>query len=105
MYSAPLRKWAWFNADSLAAPWTWLAVLLSLPTLIWTWIRWAVPEDKAWEIYKPLIVRRLVRKGMPRLAAARSVKEDQRPLGKPSRRRWPNARSSSTERQLSTVMG
>lgn len=34
-----------------------------------------IPESKAWEIYKPFIVRGLVRNGMSRLQAARSVKE------------------------------
>jgi DNA-directed RNA polymerase beta subunit len=34
-----------------------------------------IPEDKAWEIYKPLIVRNLVRKGSSRLQASRAVKE------------------------------
>jgi hypothetical protein len=32
-----------------------------------------VPEDRAWEIYRPFLVRRLVRAGMPRIQAARSV--------------------------------
>lgn len=35
----------------------------------------SIPEDKAWEIYKPFIVRNLVRSGMPRLQAARQAKE------------------------------
>ncbi len=35
----------------------------------------AIPEDKAWDIYRPFIVRHLVRKGMPRLQAARASKE------------------------------
>lgn len=34
-----------------------------------------LPEDKAWEVYKPFIVRSLVQKGMPRLRAARAVAE------------------------------
>lgn len=34
-----------------------------------------LPESKAWEIYKPFIVRGLVRRGMPRLQAVRSVEE------------------------------
>jgi len=34
-----------------------------------------IPEDKAWEIYKPLLVRNLVRKGSSRLQASRAVKE------------------------------
>lgn len=33
-----------------------------------------VPENQAWEIYKPIVVRNLVRRGMSRLEAARSVK-------------------------------
>lgn len=35
----------------------------------------AIPEDKAWEIYKPFIVRGLVRAGTARLAAVRAVDE------------------------------
>lgn len=34
-----------------------------------------LPEDKAWDIYKPFIVRHLVRRGMGRLQAAHMVKE------------------------------
>lgn len=34
----------------------------------------ALPEDKAWEIYKPFVVRGLVRRGMPRLGAMDAVK-------------------------------
>jgi DNA-directed RNA polymerase beta' subunit len=34
-----------------------------------------VPEARAWEVYQPFIVRRLVRRGMPRLQALREVKE------------------------------
>jgi hypothetical protein len=34
-----------------------------------------VPESRAWEIYKPFVVRRLVRRGMPRLQAAKQVAE------------------------------
>jgi DNA-directed RNA polymerase subunit beta' len=34
-----------------------------------------IPESKAWEIYKPFIVRGLVRGGMSRLQAARAVEE------------------------------
>lgn len=37
-----------------------------------------LPENRAWDIYKPFIVRHLVRKGMPRLAAVKAV-EDQTP--------------------------
>ena len=33
----------------------------------------ALPEDKAWEIYKPLVVRGLVRRGMPRMNALQAV--------------------------------
>jgi hypothetical protein len=32
-----------------------------------------LPEDRAWTIYRPFIVRRLVRKGMPATAAVRTV--------------------------------
>lgn len=35
----------------------------------------ALPEDKAWEIYKPFVVRSLVRRGMPRLQALQAVQE------------------------------
>jgi DNA-directed RNA polymerase beta subunit len=35
----------------------------------------AIPEDQAWEIYRPFIVRELVRQGMSRLSAARAAKE------------------------------
>jgi len=34
-----------------------------------------LPEDKAWNLYKPFIVRRLVRKGMARAAAASQWKD------------------------------
>lgn len=34
----------------------------------------ALPEEKAWEVYKPFVVRSLVRRGMPRLQALDSVK-------------------------------
>ncbi len=34
-----------------------------------------LPEDKAWEIYKPLVVRNLVRRGLPRLQAAQQVRQ------------------------------
>ena len=34
-----------------------------------------IPEPRAWDIYSPFIVRRLVRRGVPRLQAARAVKE------------------------------
>jgi DNA-directed RNA polymerase subunit beta len=34
-----------------------------------------IPEDKAWEVYQPLIVRELGRRGVPRLDAARAVKD------------------------------
>jgi DNA-directed RNA polymerase subunit beta' len=33
----------------------------------------ALPEDKAWEIYKPFVVRGLVRRGLPRMQALQSV--------------------------------
>jgi hypothetical protein len=35
----------------------------------------ALPEEKAWEIYKPFVVRGLVRRGMPRMNALRAVEE------------------------------
>jgi DNA-directed RNA polymerase subunit beta' len=35
----------------------------------------AVPENSAWEIYRPFVIRRLVQSGMPRLQAARVTKE------------------------------
>jgi DNA-directed RNA polymerase subunit beta' len=35
----------------------------------------ALPEDKAWDVYRPFTIRHLVRKGMPRLQAARIVKD------------------------------
>lgn len=34
-----------------------------------------LPENRAWTIYTPLLVRRLVRRGMPRQQAARAVEE------------------------------
>jgi DNA-directed RNA polymerase subunit beta len=33
----------------------------------------ALPEEKAWEIYKPFVVRGLVRRGLPRMEALRAV--------------------------------
>lgn len=33
----------------------------------------ALPEEKAWDIYKPFVVRGLVRRGMPRMQALQSV--------------------------------
>lgn len=35
----------------------------------------ALPEEKAWEIYKPFVVRGLVRRGLPRMEALRAVEE------------------------------
>jgi DNA-directed RNA polymerase beta subunit len=35
----------------------------------------ALPEEKAWEIYKPFIVRGLVRRGLPRMQALQAVEE------------------------------
>jgi DNA-directed RNA polymerase beta subunit len=35
----------------------------------------ALPEEKAWEIYKPFVVRGLVRRGMPRMNALRAVED------------------------------
>jgi DNA-directed RNA polymerase subunit beta len=35
----------------------------------------ALPEDKAWEIYKPFVVRGLVRRGQSRMNALRAVEE------------------------------
>ncbi len=34
-----------------------------------------IPEDKAWTIYKPFIVRRLVRKGMPAMTAVQKIND------------------------------
>lgn len=34
-----------------------------------------VPEQQAWSIYRPVLIRNLVRRGMPRLQAARAVEE------------------------------
>jgi DNA-directed RNA polymerase subunit beta len=35
----------------------------------------ALPEEKAWEIYKPFVVRGLVRRGLPRMEALRAVED------------------------------
>jgi DNA-directed RNA polymerase subunit beta len=35
----------------------------------------ALPEEKAWEIYKPFVVRGLVRRGMPRMQALGAIEE------------------------------
>lgn len=35
----------------------------------------ALPEEKAWEIYKPFVVRGLVRRGLPRMDALRAVED------------------------------
>lgn len=35
----------------------------------------ALPEDKAWEIYKPFVVRGLVRRGLPRMQALQFVED------------------------------
>lgn len=35
----------------------------------------ALPEEKAWEIYKPFVVRGLVRRGMPRMQALTAIEE------------------------------
>ena len=35
----------------------------------------AIPENSAWEVYRPFVVRRLVRRGMPRLQALTEVKD------------------------------
>jgi DNA-directed RNA polymerase subunit beta len=35
----------------------------------------ALPEEKAWEIYKPFVVRGLVRRGMPRMQALNAIEE------------------------------
>lgn len=40
-----------------------------------------VPEQQAWAIYRPILIRNLVRRGMPRLQAARSV-EDRSPVAR-----------------------
>ena len=34
-----------------------------------------IPENKAWEVYRPFVVRYLVKRGMPRLGAARAVQD------------------------------
>jgi DNA-directed RNA polymerase subunit beta' len=38
-----------------------------------------IPEARAWEVYKPFLVRRLVRSGLPRLNAMRAVDEKSHP--------------------------
>ena len=38
----------------------------------------ALPEDKAWEIYKPFIVRGLVRRGLPRMQALTAFEDRNR---------------------------
>ena len=35
----------------------------------------ALPEDKAWEVYKPFVVRGLVRRGLPRMQALQAVED------------------------------
>lgn len=40
-----------------------------------------IPESKAWDVYKPFIIRNLVRKGVPRLEAVRAV-NDRLPMGR-----------------------
>lgn len=35
----------------------------------------ALPEDKAWDVYKPFVVRGLVRRGMPRMNALQAVQD------------------------------
>jgi DNA-directed RNA polymerase beta subunit len=40
-----------------------------------------LPENKAWEVYKPFVIRRLVQHGVPRLEAARAFK-DQLPIAR-----------------------
>ncbi len=40
-----------------------------------------LPENKAWEVYKPFVIRHLVQKGVPRLEAARAFK-DQAPMAR-----------------------
>jgi DNA-directed RNA polymerase subunit beta len=35
----------------------------------------ALPEDKAWDVYKPFVVRGLVRRGLPRMQALQSVED------------------------------
>jgi DNA-directed RNA polymerase beta subunit len=39
----------------------------------------AIPEEKAWDIYKPFIVRGLVRRGMSRMSALQAVEEHTKP--------------------------
>jgi hypothetical protein len=40
-----------------------------------------LPEDAAWQAYRPAIIRKLVRRGLPRLQAARAV-EDRSPIAR-----------------------
>jgi DNA-directed RNA polymerase subunit beta' len=35
----------------------------------------ALPEEKAWDVYKPFVVRGLVRRGLPRMQALQSVED------------------------------
>jgi len=35
----------------------------------------ALPEDKAWDVYKPFVVRGLVRRGLPRMQALQAVED------------------------------
>lgn len=41
----------------------------------------ALPEDKAWEVYKPFVVRGLVRRGMPRMQALDAVEQRNKAAG------------------------
>jgi DNA-directed RNA polymerase subunit beta' len=43
--------------------------------------RVGIPENKAWDVYKPFIIRRMVQRGVPRLEAARHYK-DQSPMAR-----------------------
>jgi DNA-directed RNA polymerase beta subunit/intein/homing endonuclease len=47
------------------------AVIIPDPTLDMDHI--GLPEDQAWEIYRPFVVRRLIRAGMPKFDAVRGV--------------------------------
>jgi DNA-directed RNA polymerase subunit beta' len=35
----------------------------------------ALPEEKAWDVYKPFVVRGLVRRGLPRMQAMQAVED------------------------------
>ena len=41
----------------------------------------ALPEEKAWDIYKPFVVRGLVRRGLPRMQAMQAVEDKNKDAG------------------------